>query len=69
MAKLEGTPKGESGLPWERGWSSWPGVRKLLDLFPALFLALAGGSGKEVRSGQNLEGQVDEGWAGKRPGR
>ena len=50
----------------ERGWSSRPGVRKLLDFFPALFFALAGGSGKEVKLGQNLEGQVD---GGERPGR
>ena len=41
-------------------------MRKLLDFFPALFFALAGGSGKEVKLGQNLEGQVD---GGERPGR
>lgn len=59
--KLEGSPKRESRVAWESGWSSRPGVRKLLDFFPALFFALAGGSGKEVKSGQNLEGQVDGG--------
>ena len=36
-------------------------MRKLLDFFLALFFALAGGSGKEVKLGQNLEGQVDGG--------
>ena len=55
--EIQGRPGG--------AWSSGPGVRQLLDFFPALFFVLPGGSGKEVKSGQNLEGKWGGGGAGR----